>query len=390
MNGKQGIGNGFVILSGLVLLTVTSGAAGEKEPVFFQWKEPWILPAVSRQSESLGVAGAFAGVSNDALIVAGGANFPKPYWESDKVWHDDILVLEKEGDDYRWQGGFKLDRPLAYGMSVTSSEGVVCIGGADARHCYAEVFLLRWVREKKTIIKEDLPALPQPCAYGGAARIGERIFVAGGQDRPGLDSAMKNFWSLDLSQRGKGSDFVWKRLAAWPGSARAFHIVVAQDNGQTECVYVISGRCQAEDKVVFLTDVYEYNPLSRSWRCRGEVPRAVCAGTGAVVGERHIVVFGGDDGMLFHQADELKDNHPGFAKAILAYDTINNTWSRAGEMPQTQVTAPAVGWNDEYLIVSGEIRPRVRSPQILRGVYSAEAVGLSGFGGDYGKNRVNP
>ena len=36
----------------------------------------------------LGVAGQTVGLHNDALIVAGGANFPLPIWETEKVWFD--------------------------------------------------------------------------------------------------------------------------------------------------------------------------------------------------------------------------------------------------------------------------------------------------------------
>src|SRR6187549_1212241 len=69
--------------------------------------------------EPLGVAAAFAGVSNGALIVAGGANFPdKMPWEGGKkVWNDRIWVLEKP--DGQWREAGRLSRPLAYGVSLT-------------------------------------------------------------------------------------------------------------------------------------------------------------------------------------------------------------------------------------------------------------------------------
>ena len=50
--------------------------------------------------DSIGVAGPFVGVHNDALIVAGGANFPVPaggdLWEVPKVYHADAWVLMRK------------------------------------------------------------------------------------------------------------------------------------------------------------------------------------------------------------------------------------------------------------------------------------------------------
>ena len=58
-------------------------AAADQQPAesraMLQWSELPELP------DQLGVAGPFAGVHNDALIVAGGANFPKPVWDNEKL-----------------------------------------------------------------------------------------------------------------------------------------------------------------------------------------------------------------------------------------------------------------------------------------------------------------
>ena len=70
-----------------------SWADESSSQVFLKWNAIAELPPSGDQSESLGVAGPFVGVSNDVLIVAGGANFPKPYSGQAKVWHDDIWVL---------------------------------------------------------------------------------------------------------------------------------------------------------------------------------------------------------------------------------------------------------------------------------------------------------
>ena len=67
-----------------------------------------------------GFAGAFAGVSNGALLVAGGANFPdKAVWEGGKkFWSDKIFVLEKP--DGEWRSGGKIQRAAAPIVCIVS------------------------------------------------------------------------------------------------------------------------------------------------------------------------------------------------------------------------------------------------------------------------------
>ena len=47
-----------------------------------RWEPLPVLP------DALGLGGPVVGVHNDALIVGGGANFPEPVWENEKVWRD--------------------------------------------------------------------------------------------------------------------------------------------------------------------------------------------------------------------------------------------------------------------------------------------------------------
>lgn len=336
------------------------------------WRELPPLP------DPAGVAGPFVGVHNDALIVAGGANFPEPVWETEKAWHAAAWVLVRESADgetrHRWVCGFRLERPIAYGVSASTSRGVVCAGGNDAAQTYAGAFLLRWNPDSETLERDPLPSLPEPVAYAAAAAIGDTVYVAGGATGAELATATANFWSLDLAQPGSAG-LAWRELPPWPGPPRAFAILAAQHNGEEDGLYLISGRREDGGQTEFLRDVYEYSPrrhqgrADTAWRRVADAPRCVMAGTGLALGQSHIVVLGGADGSLFHQADTLRDAHPGFPKEALAYHTITDTWSSAGAMPANHVTTTAVRWggdpvNGPIIIPSGEIRPRVRSPRV--------------------------
>ncbi|MEA3365209.1 MAG: hypothetical protein U9Q79_06160 [Candidatus Hydrogenedentes bacterium] len=146
------------------------------QPATLKWSE---LPPIPNPE---GVAGPFVGVHNDALIVAGGANFPnKPRWETDKVWHADTYVLVKRGDGYTWLTPAPLPAPRAYGAAVSTPHGVLCMGGNDAITTYADVFLLQWEPATQKLTRTDYPSLPKPCAYGCATLVGNKVYLAGGQ-----------------------------------------------------------------------------------------------------------------------------------------------------------------------------------------------------------------
>nr|WP_235908870.1 sodium/solute symporter [Roseiconus nitratireducens] len=321
--------------------------------------------------DSLGVAGPFVGVHHGALMVAGGANFPTPVWESTKQWHDRIHVLIQTDQGPVWKDGGRLKHPIAYGASVSTADGVLCIGGNDQDTTFSDVFLLRWDSATEKVEMIPYPSLPQPCVYSAAAMLGSTVYLTGGQRDASLDTATAGVWSLDLSMKDRPQQFRWRRLEDFPGKPRAFHLMVRQHNGYHDCLYVISGRRTSDgdgnndgdgNKVEFLKDVWEYSPVEASWRQRSDVPRCVMAGTGIGIKQSHILVLGGADGSLFFQADDLRDQHPGFPRRALAYHTITDTWVDAGPIPQNHVTTSAVDWHGSIVIPSGEIRPRVRAP----------------------------
>jgi SSS family transporter len=378
--------NPFYIVLFLLMLSVFVNAESMTQKKYLEWSNLPDLP------DKLGRAGAFIGVHENALIIAGGANFPEPVWESQKRWHDGIYVLTRDSGSesgYRWHTGFKLPRPIAYGASVSTGQGLVCIGGNDAEQAYSDVFLLSWNPQTQNIVTRPLPSVPLPCAHSAAARIGSVIYVAGGISGTGLETAMSNFWSLDLSKMHNSETFQWQMLPSCPGGPRAFNLAADQFNGQADCIYVMSGRRTADgqkDKVEFLTDVYEFNPLQYNpqlydpqtdvysgptspWRQRRDLPRCAMAGTSLKVGQGHIFVIGGADETLWGRENELKDNHPGFSRRLLIYHTITDTWIESDSAEANQVTTTAVRWGndsikDPIIIASGEVRPRVRTPHI--------------------------
>ena len=133
---------------GLAAGMLASCGSDDASSVDYHWRElPALPPNPSGGFGQIqpGLAGPIAGVSNGALIVGGGANFPEamPWDGGAKVWHDQLFVLE-DPDATGWTTakGWTLPRPLGYGVSISTDDGVICIGGCDAEQCYAEVFHL--------------------------------------------------------------------------------------------------------------------------------------------------------------------------------------------------------------------------------------------------------
>lgn len=61
------------------------------------------------------------------------------------------------------------------------------------------------------------------------------------------------------------------------------------------------------------------------------------------------------------------ENHPGFSRDVLTYDAERDRWQIVATSPATpQVTTMAVRWGEDIVIPSGEIRPGVRTPAIVR------------------------
>lgn len=324
----------------------------EESRLLLEWKKLPPLP------DALGFAGPFVGTSGDALIVAGGANFPeKPPWDGGKkIWYDTGFVLEKKSG--QWQQVFKLPRLLGYGISVTTPDGIICIGGSDAREHVRDVFRLRWQDGK--VSRTELPPLPQPLANACGALVGETIYVAGGIATPDATNALKIFWSLNLAE----SDAGWRELETWPGPARMLSVAAALGDS----FFLISGvdlSAGPDGKPVrqYLKDAYRYQS-GHGWKKIADVPLpAVAAPSPALVlDEFSFAVFGGDDGSKvgFQPIAE----HPGFSKKILRYDSRANSWKSAGEIPVASVTTSATEWNGDWIIPSGEIRPGVRTPEV--------------------------
>ena len=378
----------LIILFTMAQLIGSSCSPTGNEKLALSWLEFPEIPPTSGESHQPGLAGPVAGAHGNFVLVAGGANFEDglPWRGGKKKYHDEIFLLEKTpSGNYLWKEvSEKLPYPMAYPACVSISEGVVSIGGEDFDSPVADVFLFSFQDEK--VNRTSLPDLPEAISSAGAATIQNELFVAGGLVASGASSA---FYSLDMKNKDKG----WRILPEIP-VAFSHAVVVSQEDENETCIYVIGGRNKTTEVSTFLSSVWKYTPSIQKWSLEGDIisdgkSLGLSAGTGIAVGSHHIVLFGGDPGIFFNRTermnaalekvsgeeerqklwnekDSMLTSHPGFSKEILAFNTLSKSWEKIGEMVgESPVTTTAFSWNGTIVIPSGEIRPGVRTPNVV-------------------------
>lgn len=352
------------------------------------------LPVGESYWTQVGLAGPIAGAHGDHLIVGGGANFPELARTATrantlgKVYWADAFVLRREhGGTYRWlDARLRLPDAVGYAATLSTERGVLVIGGEGFRggpagtaqqpaEKFADVYYLRWNAARGTLDREDLPPLPRPMSYAVAGIIDDVVHVAEGAD----------FVALDLARPEQG----WITLPRWPGEPRTVAVGAAQDGR----FFLLSGRGRnADGSWTFYRDAYAYSPRAHAWTRLADLPWCVTAGLAHPVGRTGLVVVGGDKDIdrwnlieshvalraaappgspEWHLHNDvitwIYDHHTGFNVELLHYDTRRDRWAVDGYFPgPPPATTPAVNWDEDLVVVSGEVGPGIRTPRVWR------------------------
>ena len=328
-----------------------------------KWEE---LPSIPDKE---GFAGMFAGVSNGALLVGGGANFPdkRPWEGGEKVWYEEIFFMESKKTGWVLSAQ-KLPQPLAYSVSGSYNDKVWVIGGNDAQGHTSLVISLTY-RNGEVVLENDYPQLPVPLASMTGTIVNGVFYVLGGQKTPtGLAEA--KFYFLDLKK--KRSEMKWEEGPQFPGEAR----IQAVAASHKEAFYIFSGFGlfkNADESLgrTLLKDAYRFTPgdlpNQGTWKKLEDLPRGVAAAPSPAfsLGGDHILIAGGLDEKTLLHTDPA--SHPGFLDKMLAYNTNAEEWVEMGNMPEgtSRVTAPSTYWEGYWVVPNGEKGPGVRSPKVM-------------------------
>ncbi|UFH34340.1 galactose oxidase [Flavobacterium acetivorans] len=373
-------------------MSTTDSFSQKKEVKHVEWKTAAQLQNPDG-SLSIGFAGPINGVNNDVLLVAGGANFPdKMPWEGGKKsYSKTIHVLQKCGDTFSWIAAVKstLAEPIAYCGTTSTDLGVVYVGGENENGLSNKSYLLKWNAEAKEVEIKSLPNFPLAIANIALTHIDNVVYAVGGDE---ATKSSDSFASLDLNEANPE----WKTLPKIP-LALANSVAVAQKGKNGIGIYVVGGRTKTASGIsdlhhtTFVFDIKKQKWESVAAISDGKNTTNFSAGAGLAVGNHSVLIVGGDNGAIFHQIEtylsqiaqakseeekaeliakknKLVTNHPGFYNGILLYNTLTDQWEKIDELPfLPHVTTPAVLWDKKIILSNGEIKPGIRTPDVMLG-----------------------
>lgn len=376
------------------MLMSDRGIAQDIAADLISWSRAATLPEISG-AKQIGVAGSFAGISNGVMLIAGGSNFPgaKSWNGGKKVNRDEIYILRKlPGNKFDCRVLKQhLSRGIAYGASVSTSHGVVCIGGETREaNCTGNAFIMRWNKERQKVEFSPLPPLPISVANASASCIRNTVYVFGGESD---GKPVNQCFKIDLDAKSAA----WEPVPVMP-LAMSHSAAVTQSNGQHPCIFIIGGRTATASGISELHNcTFCYDPSTNKWSTRsaigdGKAVTNLSAAAAAAIDDHQILVAGGDTGDIFHKIEsynaaiakasseqektillreklQLVTHHPGFSRDVYLYDTVRDKWKKVGKFPfYAQVTTIAVKWGTRILIPGGEIMPGTRTADITMGV----------------------
>ena len=314
-----------------------------------------------------GVSGAFSGNIDGQAIVAGGCNFPNtPADEGGtKVFYNTVYALRGQ----QWRKIGELPQALAYGVSVTTKEGIICMGGNDGKQSTKNVFLLKTKSKSLLgVITTPLPSLPLPLDnFAGAVASDGTIYIAGGQSN---GVASQQAFSLKPGAKH------WKELPLMPDATRIQATAVVQNGANGPLFIVFGGYSNSTNQVA--TESLIYDIKAGTWRKTSPIVAdgkaiALVGAASISSGSMFVVCFGGvnkerfeaaiqgkyGDDYLKHDAEWYK-----FRSSLLIYNTITNTWVTETSSPLlARAGMSVIPMGNQWMIVNGESKPGVRAKE---------------------------
>lgn len=367
----------YIALILLLFVSSVSYASGINQIVRTQM---WSMEQSADTLLQEGLAGSFFGKQGDWFILAGGANFPngKPWEGGVKTFSKEIFVFSENNNKFQVVAtSDNLPTGIAEGAYVSTSTGMLCIGGQTPDRLSNQVLLLNYNGADVTV--ETYPELPFAIKNAAAAIVGSNVYLVGGQTDKG--QSVNQFLMLDLNSLNKG----WQVLPKFPIEISAA-TMSAQQDGEEISLFVFGGRAVGQDNITnFHSSVYNYKPSKQEWTTKNHIrldentPIPLSMAVSAPIGASHIALVGGDNGQVFNQVesaiiqkdiaarDSLWINHTGFNDKTLLYNTVTDTWFELDNTHKTSVAVSSIVSDGKQIyIAGGEIRPGVRTPEITK------------------------
>ena len=212
------------------------------------------------------------------------------------------------------ESGIELPVPLHHEEAVTYRGEIVALSGWQPEGTNLTATYSTKVFAQRGGGWAPYPDLPVAHVAGGAAVVGDKVIVVGGQSAKNQLATTTDIF--DGQKWIKGADLPRPRE----------HLAVTTDGTY---VYAIGGRAFTADKNTAAVD--RYDPVTNKWQAMPDMPTAR-GSIGAAVADGRIVVVGGEDAT--HVFDTVE-----------AYDIVSGTWSAMPKMtdPRHGSAVAAVG-----------------------------------------------
>lgn len=319
-----------------------------------------------------GVSAAYVGTAGDLAIRAGGCNFPSNPMAPDsrKKFYQGIYAIGYDGQTAVAKKIGELPYPMAYGAAISTPEGLVIAGGTTDSSALDYAAMLT-IDSDSVPSLTPLPALPATVDNMAGAYLDGKIYIAGGN----VDGQPSNaLYCLDLSHKSDG----WKTLKPFPGNPRVQPILAASE-GRLYLWGGFAGKGPGREASLN-TDGFEYDPAKNKWKHidapTDEQGQEVATGGGvaATLPDGRIIAAGGVNKDIFLEAlrNQAPDylSHPAewyrFNQLVMTFDPQTGTWTIIDKCAGTARAGAGIAIVDGgALIIGGEIKPRIRTADII-------------------------
>lgn len=321
-----------------------------------------------------GVSACYCGVINGYLYIAGGCNFPdKPVAEGGKKRFYKAIYAAKlnaEGNRLEWKTVGQMPQPAAYGVSVTYENSLIFVGGNNETGGLTTAIRLR--PTATGMQQEALPSLPHALDNMAGAVVGHILYVVGGNCE---GVATQKVWSLDLKNTAKEG---WKEEPSIPGIARVQPIAAILEGGLLGVWGGFAPKTDSKAAQLAMNGA-SYNAGCGTWTAlpvpTDALGEEVFTGgaTAIATPQKGVVVVGGvnkdvflaainklPEGYLLHEPEWYR-----FNSRVLCYR--DGAWTQLLQHPSVARAGCALAyWDGWVYVVGGELKPGIRTPEIVR------------------------
>ena len=321
-----------------------------------------------------GVSACYCGVINGYLYIAGGCNFPdKPVAEGGKKRFYKAIYAAKlnaEGNRLEWKTVGQMPQPAAYGVSVTYENSLIFVGGNNETGGLTTAIRLR--PTATGMQQESLPSLPHALDNMAGAVVGHILYLVGGNCE---GVATQKVWSLDLKNTAKQG---WKEEPSIPGIARVQPIAATLEGGLLGVWGGFAPKTDSKAAQLAMNGA-SYNAGCGTWTAlpvpTDAIGEEVFTGgaTAITTPQKSVVVVGGvkkdvflaainklPEGYLLHEPEWYR-----FNQRVLCYRDGN--WTQLLQHPSVARAGCALAyWDGWVYVVGGELKPGIRTPEIVR------------------------